>query len=281
MIDAKVILDSISETGSRLTTIEMTFHRFVLAEFNTHRTHSRNSASSRAIPVTTQLKKVSENPAFPLFWGSEQKGMQSGDELTGDDLTDAQILFARIHDFTVAEVNEYVKSHPIDRDGKVRLHKGLLNRLLEPFMYHTVIASSTEAGWANFFALRSSNFTKLAQPEIMAVADLAYDGYMASTPTLVHMGEWHTPYIREDDDFTYFESPSEARKAVSVARCARVSYMTHDGIRDIKEDIAMYQRLISAQPPHDSPREHVATPAMRGEDTLGNFSGWHQFRHHA
>ena len=40
--EAKVLADSVSPAGHRLTTLEATFPRFVLAEFNTHRVFSRN-----------------------------------------------------------------------------------------------------------------------------------------------------------------------------------------------------------------------------------------------
>lgn len=273
---ARVILDSINQQGNRLTTMELCFWRPMLAEFNTHRSHSRNSASSRAIPVVKQLEKLRKNPAFPLVWASEQKGMQGGAELTGDDLDDAKALFENVYMHTLEAVTQYVHWHPIDEEGKARLHKSLLNRLLEPFMWHTVIASATDAGWANFFQLRSSYFTELAQPEIMVVADLAWDAYQASEPTLLQVGEWHTPYILAGE---YEAFDVEIRKQVSVARSARVSYLTHEGVRDPQEDVAMYGRLVAAVPRHDSPMEHVATPALRGEETPGNFDGFHQLRH--
>jgi hypothetical protein len=63
---ARVILDSISPDGVRLTTLECVMHRFVLAEFNTHRMFSRNSASSRAIPVDRQLESVATDTAMPV-----------------------------------------------------------------------------------------------------------------------------------------------------------------------------------------------------------------------
>ena len=43
---AKILADSLNPCGVRLTTFEITFPRIVLAEFNTHRVFSRNSASS-------------------------------------------------------------------------------------------------------------------------------------------------------------------------------------------------------------------------------------------
>jgi hypothetical protein len=277
--DAKIILDSINEQGDRLTTMELTFIRWVLAEFNTHRSHSRNSASSRAIPVLKQLAKLRNNPAFPLVWASEQKGMQGGPPLVGQDLEDAQLLFMDIWQYTLEAVEQYVAEHPIEDEGDVRLHKSLLNRLLEPFMWHTVIATSTQAGWENFFQLRSTYFTRLAQPEIALPADLAYQEYQNSQPKLLLPGEWHTPYILPEE---YETIEVEERKRISVARSARVSFLNHDGVRDVNEDLGMFDRLIAAVPRHDSPMEHVATPAFPDfppQFHLGNFKGWHQLRH--
>ena len=44
-ISVKVIKDSISEKGDRLTTFELEFHRYILAEWNTHRAISKNASS--------------------------------------------------------------------------------------------------------------------------------------------------------------------------------------------------------------------------------------------
>lgn len=82
---AKIIADSISPDGVRLTTMEVVMHRFVLAEFNTHRVFSRNSASSRAIPYDKIRSRVLNDVAFPVEWASEQRGMQGGIALGGTD----------------------------------------------------------------------------------------------------------------------------------------------------------------------------------------------------
>lgn len=80
---AKILCDSVhSETGVRLTTMEITFPRIVLAEFNTHRVLSRNSASSRAIPISKMIERVKTDPFVPVWWGRNQKGMQAAEELT-------------------------------------------------------------------------------------------------------------------------------------------------------------------------------------------------------
>ena len=282
---AKIIADSISPTGVRITTMEAVMHRFVLAEFNTHRVFSRNSASSRAIPVEKQLEKVIDDPAFPVRWPCEQPGMQGGDDLNGKDLRDAVLLFSDLAARITSEVSAYLASH---HDKSTRLHKSLLNRLLEPFMWHTVIVTSTE--WNNFFHQRATEFSPLAQPEIAITADLMLDAYRASVPVEIDFGEWHLPYIDAETigwanthDIDKIEKNRMLRQ-ISAARCARVSYLTHDGKRDPAEDIAMHDRLISAVPMHASPLEHPATPATMGEisegNVAGNFYGWHQYRHH-
>jgi hypothetical protein len=130
--------------------------------------------------------------------------------------------------------------------------------------------SSTE--WENFFSQRCS---PLAQPEIQAVAVAMRDALKESTPAIVGNGKWHLPYIQEDER----ELPLDVLVQVSAARCARVSYLTHDGIRDHHEDVNLFQRLVEASPPHWSPLEHVATPATWGPVPVGNFQGWHQLRH--
>lgn len=265
--EAKILLDSISPNGDRLTTFVVKFHRFVLSEFNTHRVFSRSSASSRAIPVERQLEMLIADPAFPIKWAVEQKGMQGGDELEGLDLLDAENLFKDVYNHTMRSIENYFKDHP---DKSSRLHKSLVNRLLEPFMWHTVICSSTE--WDNFFNQRVS---PLAQPEINAVATLMKEAYEASTPTFVGMGEWHTPFIQENE--RHFSEATRLR--ISTARSARVSYLNHDGQRDLEADEKLFQRLVTADPPHWAPLEMVATPADNEERTLGNFDGWHQLRH--
>lgn len=279
---AKIIADSISPTGLRLTTIEAVMHRFVLAEFNTHRVFSRNSASSRAIPVEKQLDRVASDPAWPIVWASEQPGMQGGTELVGSDLLDARQMFLDVHGATVRRIEEYLEAHPAKES---RLHKSLINRLMEPFMWHTVVVTSTE--WSNFFHQRASEFSPLAQPEIQATADAMLAAIRASHPAELDFGDWHLPYIDQTDweHPDLWENP-EARailKKVSVARCARVSYLTHDGKRDYQEDVALFDRLVAADPMHASPLEHVATPATPGEvaegNVAGNLYGWHQYRH--
>lgn len=285
---AKIVTDSVSEVGDRLTTMEVTFPRMVLAEFNTHRVFSRNSASSRAIPVEKQLQRIMDDPFIPVWWGRMQSGMQADAELEGYELSNSDDEWLAARDSAVEHVRRLLS---------LGLHKQITNRLLEPFMWHTVIVTATE--WSNFFALRAN---PMAQPEIRVVAEMMRDLYEESTPALVREGEWHLPLIQPEERDGVFEFSEDARK-ISAARCARVSYLTHDGKRDLEADLKLYERLAGAG--HMSPFEHVATPCeqpyiYRRENVMaeygdgymesseqvkyllahdsGNFRGWKQLR---
>jgi hypothetical protein len=137
--------------------MEVTFHRFILAEVNAPQ--PRNSASSRAIPWR-RCRSAPSDAAIPIAWPCEQPGMSGGATLTGDALTEAQELLEDIRESTTALLQEYIERHP---DKSQRLHKSLLNRPLEWFMWHTAIISSTE--WENMFKQRIS---PSAMPEFNA-----------------------------------------------------------------------------------------------------------------
>lgn len=267
MIYAEVIADSISPTGSRLTTIEAQYPLFIHAHVLTHRAFSRNGASARAIPTPKIIDQVESNPCLPLKFGSNQPGMQAGPEVS--DPGGAQLAWLEAAQCAVdlaRDLHDY------------GVHKEVVNRILAPYRWHTSIITSTEAGWSNFFEQRIS---PLAQPEINALALLISREMYTSEPVELDYGEWHLPYIkwddREDDGSLLDWDSPEARK-ISAARCARVSYLTHDGVRDLAKDLELYDKLISADPPHWSPLEHVATP-INGYTAFGNFDGWDQLRH--
>ena len=265
MYSAKIIADSVSRHGQRLTTMEVVFPRMVLAEFNTHRVFSRNSASSRAIPVEKQLRKIKEQPFVPEYWGANQSGMQAEAELIAEAKDAALDEWLAARDSAVAHVEKLLA---------IGLHKQLANRILEPFMWHTVIVTATE--WSNYFALRAN---EMAQPEIRKVSELMQAAYEASTPKQLSDDEWHLPLIQEEEYDGVFEKSDDARK-ISAARCARVSYLTHEGKRDLSADIILYDRLTSGG--HMSPLEHVARPLTEDElsegEFRGNFRGWMQLR---
>ena len=271
MTEAKIIPDSISPEGVRLTTFQITCHRFVLAEFNTHRVLSRNSASSRAIPVEKRLQQVYEDPVFPARWPAERKGMQGGADLSPYAQQQAQHEWRK----AAADAAKYaVRLRGLGHEAEERLHKSVTNRLLEPFMDHTIVCTAT--AWENFFDQRAH---EAAQPEIRVVAEMMREAYEASEPKRLVEGEWHLPYIEAEDwEAVRREVTKDVRNLgksmypqltkISAARCARVSYLTQEGTRDIAKDLALYDRLTNRQadaahahdPIHWSPLEHVATP---------------------
>ncbi len=255
---ARVLLDSLSEAGVRLTTMEVTFPRFVLSEFNTHRTFSRNSASSRAIPTAKLIERVLDEPVFPLEWGRNKAGMSANEVLADEDAEMGRQVWLSARDAAIAEARKLLDLH---------VHKQVLNRILEPFLWHTVIVTSTE--WANFFELRCA---PAAQPEIREAARQMRAALEASQPSRVPRGEWHLPLVHDDERGAH---PIDNLKKASVARCARVSYLTHDGTRDITKDFDLHERLKVER--HLSPFEHVATPSPDAE-FHANFRGWIQMR---
>lgn len=261
MIYAKVIADSITGQGKRLTTMEVQMHRFVLAEFNTHRNFSRNSASSRAIPIEKQIAKIDKNPAYPLEWGQNKSGMQAGEPLNIRDAKKAKKIWKKSSKRAIKDCRKL---------ENLGVHKQLANRILEPYMWHTVIVSSTE--WENFFEQRCS---PLAQPEIRFAAIAMREAYKKSVPDFIVTGEFHLPYVFPEEH----RQPDDIKVQISIARCARVSYLTHNNERSIQKDLLLFNRLATAEPPHWSPMEHVATPLSEGLDPSGNFDGYAQIRH--
>ena len=251
MYEAKILADSIAN-GVRLTTLQVTMPRIVLAEFNTHRMLSRNSASSRAIPVEKRIAQVRANPFVPDVFAANQRGMQAGAELDERDNSKAQ------HAWRIAAELACQQAEALLDQG---VHKQWANRLIEPFCWHTVIVSATE--WDNFFALRCS---PEAQPEIRRTAELMREALASSTPALCASGAWHLPLVDFSlGDWVWAKShahehgagvPGAALAKLSVARCARVSYLTHDGKRAPQADIALHDRLLKSG--HMSPFEHAA-----------------------
>lgn len=282
-ITAEIIKDSISPAGIRITTMQLRYPRFIHAEFMTHRMFSRNASSSRAIPVARMIEDLRRDPAMPVYWGSNKPGMQAGEELHGQGLENVKGIWLDAMEEMIFRAEILME---------MGLHKQIANRILEPWAHINVVVTATD--YKNFFMLRQH---KDAQPEIKFLADMMRGAMMVSTPELLQPGQWHLPYIGSSDieDACAGEESDcyiETLKKVSVARCARVSYLTHDGRQTtVEEDLQLYDRLLGAQPLHASPAEHQATPDT-WEDYLdgtprfdwvkpqlhGNFRGWIQLR---
>jgi thymidylate synthase ThyX len=240
--------------------MECTFHRFILPEVNTYRMWSRNAASSRAIPLKRRIQEVRENPAIPVHWGLNQRGMVAENELSDEASTDALGTWME----AALAASDYAQ---ILLD--LNLHKQTASRILEPFLWHTSVISATD--FSNCFEQR---IHPDAQPEFHLLASEMKNAIDKSIPTEIGYKQWHLPYLSDEDKNLSIDD----QKKVCVARVARSSYLNQDKI-DVKTDLLLYQRLASAQPPHLSPFEMIATPAVTGETVLGNFDGWHQMRH--
>lgn len=271
MIQAKILKDSITDGGNRLTTWEWTYPRMIHAEIMTHRALSKNSASSRAIPTTKLRNMVSSDPAVPIHWGAKQAGMQA----------DAEIDDTRAAEAWWLSGMEMMTAHHAAGET-LGLHKQVVNRVIEPWMNITIIVSGTD--WANFFHLRKH---KDAEPNFQKLAALVWEEYHENMPVYIKPGGWHMPLVGKEDwetikfsEITH-EDPVEFMKKVSVGRCARVSYLTHDGQRDLIKDVELHDRLLgtidSGGPGHLSPFEHVAMAVGKG-NRHGNFEGWKQYR---
>lgn len=283
MYSVKILADSFALSGKRLTTFELTYPRFVHAELMTHRSFSRNSASSRAIPNEKLRERIQNDPALPIWWGKNQSGMQAREELQMPELFDVQQKWLEARDVMLKYSEEL---------SKLGLHKQITNRIIEPWMFITVIVSATE--YSNWFHLRCHPD---AQPEIKWVADEMKKQYDTHKPQEIQSGDWHLPLINDEDriemdkvlrerykflkqeflgdEFDWHLKIQKELCKVSVGRCARVSYLTHDGKRDLNKDIELHNRLMTSG--HWSPFEHVAQ-ALDKPEWHGNFCGWKQFR---
>ena len=305
---AKVIADSISESGQRLTTLVLEYPRIVHSEVMTHRMFSRNASSSRAIPVEKQIERIKKEPFVPQYWGANQKGMQASEEISESGKNYAKEEWLEARDNAVYSTQNLLHS---------KVHKQLANRLLEPFSHIQVVVTATE--WDNFFLQR---LDKNAQPEIQDLAKVMSIAMNASKPTKLSVNQWHLPFVDEADkigilhhftrefdgidmDFKpdlihkHMKAKQEAIKAfrkVSVARCARVSYgLNERGWGDVQKDLDLYEMLAAQY--HMSPFEHIATPMLTSQSSnptewevgithlhrdlgyfSGNFAGWLQYR---
>jgi hypothetical protein len=248
-ISATIIADSINADGNRLTTFELVYPRFILAEVNTHRMLSKNSASSRAIPIAKMMELIDEAPAMPVFWGKNKPGMSASEELTGDQLTEAKIIWAEAKDTAL----EYVS-----RLDEAQLHKQIANRISEPWQMMKSVVSGTE--WANILWLRNHD---AAQPEFHELARCIKEEFDASVPQFLAPGQWHLPYIKSvlvgnfGQEFENNVTLEQAQK-ISASCCAQVSYRKLDD--SIEKALDIYEKLVGMDRQHASPFEHLGTP---------------------
>lgn len=306
-ISATVVGDSLSPQGNRLTTLLIMFPRFILAELNTHRMLSKNSASSRAIPFEKMARAVKTNPFIPIAWQKPHSGMQGTGYWTdkaAERLTESWRWASKV---AVASAEE------LAANGST---KQLCNRLLEPFMWHTVLISGTE--WENFFELRCPQYTfegvtykswkdvlknydferetiedpilfplshNTGQAEIhmMALAEAIWDAQNESKPKQLKAGEWHIPFEDKivellatvgSNCHSVGEEWKKDKVKVATAMAARTSYTVVGDEKEISYErlIGIHDRMIAQRPFHASPFEHCAR-VMSDEEYETNVKG--------
>lgn len=287
MISAKIVQDSITCKGNRITTFELEYPRFIHSELMTHRQFSRNAASSRAVPIERMIKHVHEHPAEPVHWGKNQPGMQAKVELEGEELALAK------HGWRAAAASACEWSGWLSSQG---VHKQIANRVTEPFQTMKTVVTATE--YQNWFWLRHHAD---AQPEIFDLAEKMFDAMWRSNPTTVYDGEWHVPYVNRTVGGQGIEYATaegvpltlEQARKVSASCCAQVSYRLQDD--SVPKAEMIFDKLITSQPAHASPVEHQATPIAvepgdaqwpqgvthrdrYGKLWSGNFQHWIQYR---
>ena len=256
MINVEIIADSTNKEGNRLTTFKLEYPRYIHSELLTHRVFSRNSSSSRAIPVETMIQKTIDNPVEPIFMAN-QKGMQADFKLKPYQEEGAIAIWEKAHLQAIESAKLLIKQG---------VHKQIANRLLEPFSHIAVVLSGTE--FENFFKLRCH---PSAQQEIQVLATEMQRCYNKYEPNFVDYGQYHLPFItNKEKDLTESE-----KIMVSVARCARVSYYNFEGKNSLEDDARLFNLLVNSG--HMSPLEHIANPSLY-KPFWANFKGWKQLR---
>jgi hypothetical protein len=260
-VSAKIICDSTNQLQTRLTTIQIHVPKWLLQEINTHRVFSRSYNSARAIPSRVMRQSADFEPKI---WLANQPGMSSHTELRDVRLYCAIIVW---HSLTaVVKFGHWL----LELCG---LHKQYTNRWLEAVVWVDGVITSTD--WDNFLKLRNH---RDAQPEIRDLASQVESLLANNEPIFLNEGDWHLPYIDDEDIEQY---PIEDLRLISAGRCARVSYGFKD-TKDSEGDLKRAHRLLNSNPRHVSPAEHIAmAPFNHGEPTgfkSGNFRNWVQFR---
>lgn len=256
-----------------LSTLLCRYPRWIHAEVMTHRMFSRNASSSRAVPVAKLIEDILRDPAAPMFWGKNQKGMQAGEEHRATIGLNKEEPSGSRHSATLSREEAWLSAMN-DAVSWAKLfatagyHKQIVNRLLEPFSHITVVISATE--WSNFLALRDHPD---AEPHIQLLAQRIREAIDGTEARILQPGRWHLPFVSDEeqkgifDEATvggsagprqYEEALDLARK-LSAARCASTSYKTVDGFdMTLERAVALHDKLVSEVPLHASPMEHQA-----------------------
>lgn len=235
--------------ASRLDSIYGVFPKMVLGERNRHRSFSLSDRSSRAVPPEKLIAEIrsGEGLAMPAKFRRRTTGMGGGEELTGDELIEAQLDW----------IEDALNACDSAERAMLREAKETVNRRLDMFIYMHTLQTGTRDGWLNYLGLR---LDAGADPTIQVFAQRCFEVYKAAEPNRLSPGSWHLPFVDVDEVAT-----TDILINLSAARCAHISYNDLEtGQRmTLERALGIAVKLKDFRPLHASPFEHQATPDTR------------------
>lgn len=279
--------------------------KIILAQINTHRTLSKNAASSRAISLYKNIRNAIERPYLPVY--SKNKVGMSGDCI--DDIKLIKELLEYHFEMLYYTITKIVNLNDI--------HKQNVNRYLEPYVMIPVVITGSyisyhnniNSGWKQFIDLRHS---ENAQHEIQFIAKIVKDVYeyykslialdliqeirldynnkidynIEDYHAIIKKSKIHIPfksdfyekvlsnYELDLEQTSAYELINDKNVLVLAAKIARLSTITyHQG--NIEKDIDLGNRLIKER--HMSPFEHICFYAP--EKNYYNLKDWISLRY--
>jgi hypothetical protein len=205
------------------------------------------------------IQEVLANPFIPEF-GERIKGMGSGDKLKEE-------LQEEMAKQWLASRDQAIES----ATAMLGVGKEHANRLLEPFVWMTVIITATD--WQNFFALRSHPSSN-PQQELKHIALLMKEQYNYSKPQELKLGDWHIPLVTENERGHWEEDI-----LVSAGRIARISYNKDEELETWERSYNRGEAMLKEF--HLVPFEHQAQAQqihIGGNNYYGNLHMWKPYR---
>lgn len=269
MIKVEHIQASITSNGDRIDTLVLEYPRCIHAQLLTHRVFSKNSSSSRAVPLQKAIDQIQKNPA-EYIWTQNQAGMQGNVVTKASTLSQANICFMNARYAAIDEARNLLE---------LGIHKQNAARLLEPFQNIKIVLTSTE--WENWDWLRDDD---AAQGEIRELARQIKIARENADVVHLNENEWHVPFVNRErmvsGKMRYFipatkeDGPItcslESAILISTSVCAQTSYRNAD--YSLEKAIDLKAKLFEGNKIHASPSEHQATPIPESKFDSGDFA---------
>lgn len=246
-------------TGKRIITLLCEYPRAIHSQLLTHRVFSKNSSSSRAVPIKKAIQNVFDNPA-KFIWTENQAGMQGDPIGDPEKLSKIQML---MHDYMHHTLGVVAQLGYKETEGGLNVHKQNAARFLEPFQNIKILLTSTE--WDNWDWLRVDVD---AQPEITELANKIKEARDSANYVSIHGDEWHMPFVirkRDSEGKLRYYSPENEHELsfndainLSLSCNAQTSYRLLDYTQEKTDRII--GNLFNGRKVHASPSEHIASP---------------------